>query len=307
MVTISGKAQMSQLWGVAYDGTGSGQDHAVAIAADKWLNTYVAGTSVETGTGVDIVIVKYSPFGAQVWRQPITAVSNYSDEAVAIAVDDHGDVYVTGDSRYGGGGSQVEIRTAKLQGSDGDFLYNETYRYQNEETHVSDMAINKDGHVFLTGWSGTTSGRMITLRLDENGDMVTGWPQRHDDALVGTAIAVGPSDNVYVTGQILRSGTDIDWITIRYTGAGSQQWERYTHGSGEPVEKDDAPTDIAVDSQNNVFVCGYVFNTNTSADTGAVSFNVNGVDRWNVPGHRHAAHVHIGIEWRLRRCKSARP
>ena len=249
----------------------------------------MVGTASETGFGKEIRVLKYAPGGsAPLWSKRINATENYDDAAIAIAVDDNGDVYVTGDSRYGIGANQVEIRTAKLQGVDGEILYNETYRYQNEETHVNDMAINKDGHVFITGWTqGPTSGDMVTLRYDADGNLVSGWPQVYNDANTldtGLGIAVGPSDNVYVTGQVGRGTGDTDWITIRYSGSGALQWKRYTHGTGEQEEKDDAPTDIVVDSQNNVYVCGYVYNGESNPDMGTVSFNMGGLDRWNVPG-----------------------
>ena len=35
VLALSVQAQMSQLWGEAYNGSGGGQDHAVAIAVDK--------------------------------------------------------------------------------------------------------------------------------------------------------------------------------------------------------------------------------------------------------------------------------
>ena len=57
------QAQMSQLWGEAYNGSAGGQDHAVDIAVDKRLNTYVVGTASETNFGNEMRVLKYAPGG----------------------------------------------------------------------------------------------------------------------------------------------------------------------------------------------------------------------------------------------------
>ena len=68
-----------------------------------------------------------------------------------------------------------------------------------------DLATNKDGHVFVTGSTQSLTGSpdILTIRYDQNGAIVTGWPVTHDDGQgqldYGFGIAVGPSDNVSFT------------------------------------------------------------------------------------------------------------
>lgn len=62
-------AQFGLTWSAQYNGTANGQDRGRVVAVDKQLNTYVAGAAAETGSGIDMVVVKYSPAGSQLWRR----------------------------------------------------------------------------------------------------------------------------------------------------------------------------------------------------------------------------------------------
>lgn len=54
-------AQFVATWSEAYNGTANGLDRANCVAVDKHGSTFVAGEAKETGTGIDIVVLKYSP------------------------------------------------------------------------------------------------------------------------------------------------------------------------------------------------------------------------------------------------------
>ena len=63
-----------------------------------------------------------------------------------------------------------------------------------------------------------------------------------------TAITVGSSGNVYITGQSLG-----DYGTIKYDSAGQQQWVVRYNG---PQGFDDYASGIAIDRRENVYVTG---------------------------------------------------
>src|SRR5208282_4353921 len=78
-----------------------------AIAVDLSNNPYVTGYSPGSNSGNDIVTIKYGPNGNQVWLQRYNGPGNGDDEANAIAVDNNGNVYVTGYDTTAAGGTEI--------------------------------------------------------------------------------------------------------------------------------------------------------------------------------------------------------
>jgi hypothetical protein len=80
---------------------------ATSIAVDSANNYYVTGYSPGTNSGKDIVTIKYDPNGNQVWLQRYNGLGNGNDAGNAIAVDNNGNVYVTGYETLPDGGTGI--------------------------------------------------------------------------------------------------------------------------------------------------------------------------------------------------------
>jgi len=94
--TVKYSSSGDQQWVAWYDGPGSENDVARAIALDGSGNVYVTGESEG-----DYVTIKYNPEGVEEWVARYNGPGNGGDYARSIAVD-AGNVYVTGWS-YGSG------------------------------------------------------------------------------------------------------------------------------------------------------------------------------------------------------------
>ena len=86
----------NELWVSRYDGPGNQEDHANDIALDAVGNVYVTGTSRGAGTSLDYATVKYNGNGTQCWVARYNFNMSLDDEGQAIAVDNTGNIYVTG-------------------------------------------------------------------------------------------------------------------------------------------------------------------------------------------------------------------
>jgi hypothetical protein len=102
-MTAKYSAAGDQLWVQSFTTIGEG-DAGTDVAVDHEGNVYVTGYNVETTTGFDIVTIKYSPGGVELWVRRYDAGSG-EDVPAAIACDESG-IYVTGRS----GGSFTTIK-----------------------------------------------------------------------------------------------------------------------------------------------------------------------------------------------------
>ncbi|MCK4427099.1 MAG: hypothetical protein KAW16_01295 [candidate division Zixibacteria bacterium] len=101
-------------WVRRYNGPEDAADSARAIALDASGNVYVTGPSVGSGTSYDYATIKYDPDGNELWVRRYNGPGNDIDDARAIAVDDSGAVYVTGQSV--GSGTSYDYATIKYVG-----------------------------------------------------------------------------------------------------------------------------------------------------------------------------------------------
>jgi hypothetical protein len=137
-ITLKYSRDGALMWARLY-GT-SGNDQVRSIAVDTDANTVLTGTSAT---------VRYDDNGVQTWTAP------YGGKGVAL--DPHGDVYVTGFSteRYA---------TAKLHKESGTNLWLRTYSYLGREGYPDiSQAITVDGksNVFVAGQVYCHVGRPI--------------------------------------------------------------------------------------------------------------------------------------------------
>src|SRR5262249_24465746 len=108
-VTVKYDSFGQEQWVARYNGPQNSADEADAIAIDSADNVYVTGKSIGSGTDYDYATVKYDSFGQEQWVARYNGPGNGFDEAVAIAVDGAGNVYVTGKSVRSSGNLTVEV------------------------------------------------------------------------------------------------------------------------------------------------------------------------------------------------------
>ncbi len=80
---------------------------SLGMCLDPTGNCFVTGYSPGTNSGNDIVTIKYGPNGNQVWLQRYHGPGNGDDAGNAIAVDNNGNVYVTGYETTAAGGTEM--------------------------------------------------------------------------------------------------------------------------------------------------------------------------------------------------------
>jgi uncharacterized delta-60 repeat protein len=258
------------------------------IAVDDSGNVYITGQTQNSTTGYDCATLKYHPDGDTAWLRIYNGFGDYTDRGEAIAVDDSGNVYVTGASRNCWPSPEWNYLTIRY---DPDGGTDWQLRYQglgNGLDGAAAIAVDSSGNVYVTGTSFGfgTGGDYGTIRYSPNGDS---WIKTYNGPGNGTdeglAIAVDGSGCVYVMGQSQGDGTYLDYATIKYLSNGDTAWVRRYNG---PANSDDEVRDMAIDNSGNVYVTGGSYNE-TDEDWLTIKYLPNGdtgwVRRYNGPGN----------------------
>jgi hypothetical protein len=268
-------------WVARYNGPGNDFDWASAIAVDNAGNIYATGASVGSGTSYDCATVKYDPLGVEQWVARYNGPGNGGDYSNAIAVDNEGNVYLTGDSY--GSGTNYDYTTIKYD-SLGVEQWVAWYNGPgNDIDWANAIAVDNAGNSYVTGvsYGSGTGGDYATVKYDASG--VEQWVARYNgpgnDFDYASAIAIHNEGNVYVTGESYGSGTDEDYATVKYDSLGVEKWVARYNGQGNFT---DCASAIAVDNAGNTYVTGVSYGSGTSGDYATVKYDSLGVEQFVV-------------------------
>ena len=207
-VTIKYNSAGVQQWVQRYNGPGNSSDVALSIGVDNLGNVYVAGNSVGSGTGWDYLAIKYNSVGVQQWVQRYNGPANRDDKALSAAIDEMGNVHLTGHSKnsdnwtsyyltikYNSAGVQQWVRSLVAA----PWLF----------CTARSIALDNSGNVYVTGETGNDDtgavwSDWLTIKYNSGGVML--WyiiqdgpysVNSHDKAY---SIGVDNSGRVYVSG-----------------------------------------------------------------------------------------------------------
>ena len=171
-----------------------------------------------------IFLSSYVPILAQVdtaWVRHYDGPGNAGDVAYSVAVDDSGNVYVTGYSW--GSGTEYDLTTIKYK-PNGDTAWVRRYDGPgNSDDQAWALALDDSGNVYATGYSDRNISAAInqdyaTVKYSADGTIkwITRYNGPGDMGDVAYALAVDDSGNVYVTGRSWGGSSNFDIATIKY-------------------------------------------------------------------------------------------
>ena len=114
------------------------------------------------------------------------------------------------------------------------------------------VAVAPSGNIYIVG---NISTFMLIAKYNSSGTLQ--WQRSLgavSNAEEGWAIAIDPSENVYITGYADVAGQANNVIIAKYNTSGTIQWQKQLAGVGT---KNEYGTSIAVDSASNVYVSAY--------------------------------------------------
>jgi hypothetical protein len=230
---------------------GTSYDYGYAIAIDNTGNAYITGNTTSTNydttagafqtiyggglQGGDVFVTKLNSMGTALIYSTYIGGSD-EDLGIAIAVDDLGNVYITGettsndyDTTQGAfqttfGGGYYDVFVSKLN-STGTALIYSTYLGGSYMDGGNSIAIDGSGNAYITGWTNssdfdTTSGAFQTTYTGGGDAFVTKLNSSGTGLIYSTyiggssydagfGIAIDSIGNAYITGRTTSTDYDI--------------------------------------------------------------------------------------------------
>ncbi len=182
-----------------------------------------------------------------------------------MAVDDSGNVYVTGWS-FGGATTGMDYATIKYD-RNGNQLWLKRYNGSaNSWDYSGDIALDRNGNIYVTGSTNNlgTDDDYTTVKYSSQGNQQ--WVAFYDGPLNGVdgarAVTIDQNCNIYVTGVSESTnvggtcGPDhyLDYVTLKYDSNGNRLWAaRFSN----PPDYVNSGYLVGVDKDENVYVSGY--------------------------------------------------
>jgi uncharacterized delta-60 repeat protein len=267
-----------KLWQAVYNGPAGSFDIANAIAVDNLGNIYVTGYSSNGNSTADIATVKYNSSGQQQWVVRYNGTGAGFDSGNALAVDNQGNIYLTGYSLTPSG--SIDAITIKYNSSGAQqfvIRYNGT---ANSFDEGKTIAIGNSGFIYVCGSTTSAGGQdYLVIKYNASGSLV--WASSYNGTASGTDVFTSSktdaAGNVYLTGYSEGTGTFEDCATLKYNSNGVQQWIARYNGT---LSLYDRAHSLDVDGQGNVYITGYTQHSGPYTDAVTIKYSPGGNQLW---------------------------
>ncbi|MFX1350555.1 MAG: SBBP repeat-containing protein [Promethearchaeota archaeon] len=244
----AGNSLLNITWG------GGGFERGNDIALDDSNNIYITGNTESFGAGYyDAFIAKYDSAGNSLLN--ITWGGSDSDSGTDIALDDSGNIYITGGTESFGGG-QRNAFIAKFD-SAGNSLLNITWGGGGWD-YAHSIVLDDSGNIYITGGTGSFgagSDDAFIAKYDSTGNSLLNitWGRSKVDS--GNSIALDDSGNIYITGSTENFGAGhYDAFIAKYDSAGNSLLNITWGGSDS-----DSGRGIVLDASGNIYITGRTY------------------------------------------------
>ena len=159
-----------------------------------------------------------------------------------------------------------------------DLDWQKTYSQRSNINNVP-TALDVVSNAYTTGFQNISASvvGMITLKYDSLGNNIFAIGYSNGTYDEGTAVQVDASGNVYCSGISYASASNRDYVVIKYSSTGVQQFLVKYNGSGNSIDEAYA---LKLDAASNVYVVGKSRNSAGNYDIVVIKYNSSGTLIW---------------------------
>lgn len=267
------------LWVSRYDNSGY-DERPSGIEVDNAGNSYIAGSSIGSGSGYDFSVIKYNTDGFLQWEKITNGNAGGNDHTAGITIDLSGNVFVTGHLLQNGSG--YDITTIKYNNAG----VQQWIRYYNSIANLDDKAVDiisdGQGGVYVIGkiQNSGTGEDIIILNYSSTGNPE--WSTVYNNSSsndndIPSDISIDKTGNIFVCGKSKTSENGFDVLLLKLNSSGNILWSRTSNGS---ASGDDESSSLSTDNYGNVYVSASMNNTVTGNDLTTIKFDSNGNLLW---------------------------
>jgi len=213
----------TQNWAKRYNGSSNGNDIGISLILNATISSpdiYVTGVSDSTGTGTNIVTIKYTFASIESWKKTYNGSGNGNDAPADIRYWDDNNIFVIGKSSISGAGTNMLlIEYTSL----GDTNYVRTYNGSaNGNDEVTSVVFDVSGWIYIAGKMNNTGtgDDYAVLKLDQTGKMewMTSYNNTGSGSDVSNRVTVDATTdrNVYLTGASFSGTSGTNYATIKF-------------------------------------------------------------------------------------------
>lgn len=204
------------IWTKEYKGSASSKNIAKKIMIDKNGYILVAGEIFNPVTKEDIILIKYSSFGEEIWIQNFD--DNGSERVCDLEIDNLNNLYIGGCRTNT---SSFDDFILIKYDTNGNLLWMCQYNGQaNYDDVIVDITLDAHHNILVLGYTYQVSGQkdIIFRKYDINGNLI--WSNIYagaggkDD--IPSKIAVDSYNNYFITGYITKADFTRSLFIIKY-------------------------------------------------------------------------------------------
>jgi len=270
-------AQGDLLWSQGESVVGA----AVAAAIDVDGTIVVSGVLVEVSE-TDVWVRKYDSDGDVLWTRTHGGAASGDDNGQGVAIDEEGNIIVVGGEGIAQNDSAVWVRKYNAMG---DEIWTRTYDGSGGgEDEGRGVAVLPGGDIVVVGYEALVDadgdGDGWVRKYDADGAVL--WTRTYDGSASGDDEANAASGDgnggVLVLGSEAVMGTQsVAWIR-KYSAEGAAVWTENYRPEDTWVTRSYG---VAVDSQGDIFACGYHAPTEAESAVWIAKYDLNGTHTWS--------------------------
>jgi hypothetical protein len=260
---------------IIYDLGVFSSESATSICIDSaGGNIYVMGSIEQSGSSVDILVVKFNSTLNAVWTKILSGTAALADMPVQMIIGNDNKLIVC--AGLNNNATDLDYGIFKLD-TNSTVLMQYTFNGSGNNRDIPYSVTSDDtNNIYVTGSSRRAdtlgSEDMVTLKLSAGGSLV--WSKSYNGIGggidYGTSVAVDISGNIYAGGTTNKFGNHVEYALIKYSSTGELMWlEKYSR----IFFSEDFVYTAAVDKSANVFITGISFDSLSDYDITTIKYS----------------------------------